>query len=277
MDEGSLPPPAHHEKFRRPMGHPGDRITERMKKYDVAIYVTKEIVSGDFLGAGEDMIEALGSEFAAANARDVADTQFLGDFGGTWFLSKQKDFALGMQAHPTANGILLNNPVVALEGLGSGENRQHFVLKRRSGRSTRVGRCLGAFNCSQLCKANFRGNIQEPAPFIARMLEIRSRNDHFRKTIPKVEEFMLLPKTYLPEIGAGTQRQVRKRVRDAMKSGLQPKAVRGSAPYEFTIGAKQGDSVMTAMKPIAQVEIEMNGNFPERIQAVGIGRSRGAL
>src|SRR4029077_19799753 len=132
MGQGRVPSPPHHEKFRRPIGHTSDRLTERMRKYDVAIYITKEIVPGDLLSAGEDMIEALGSKFAAANARHVADTEFLRNFSRPWLLSKEKHFALGMQAHPTANGILLNSPVVALEGLGCGENRQHIFSSAES-------------------------------------------------------------------------------------------------------------------------------------------------
>src|SRR5689334_4683220 len=104
------------------------------------------------------------------------------------------------------------------------------------------------------------------------MLQVRSGNDHFRKAIPKIKEFVFLPKTYLPEIRPGTQRQAGERVGNPMQSGLKLEVVNGSAPNEFTVGAEQGDSMMAAMKHIIEPKIEMNGSFSKRIKMVSVSR-----
>src|SRR5260370_40599347 len=100
----------------------------------------------------------------------------------------------------------------------------------------------GAFNFPQLSKANLRRNVQHPAPLIARVLKIRGRNDHFRKTIPKVEEIMFLPKTYLPEVRSRAQWQVKKSIRNTTKFRLEPKAINSTAPYEVPDAAKKSTS-----------------------------------
>src|SRR5437868_14605888 len=102
------------------------------------------------------------------------------------------------------------------------------------------------------------------------MLEVRSCNDHFGKAIPKIEELMILPKAYLPEIRARAQRQARKGIRDPMQPGLQLHAVDGLAPYELVIRVKQGYSVMAATKCIVESQIEVNGNLSEGIQLVRV-------
>src|SRR5260370_33329449 len=92
----------------------------------------------------------------------------------------------------------------------------------------------GAFNFPQLSKANLRRNVQHPAPLIARVLKIRGRNDHFRKTIPKAEEFMFLPKTYLPGVRSRAQGQERKNIRKQMKPRVEQNAITRPAPDVFS-------------------------------------------
>ena len=105
----------------------------------------------------ENVVERLRAKFAATNVGHVPHTEFLGDFRGTRFVSKEKNITVGMQLYPTADGVSLNNAIMTLERLRSSENRQHIFSG--TGRPAMQARWFGASNFSQFSQTNLRRNV----------------------------------------------------------------------------------------------------------------------
>ena len=135
-----VPAAASKKKIFLEAGNGFDGAAKVAHEQDVAIRVTKNVVSGEFLRLVEDAGEVLCAVTVAADFRDVADAQFVADCGGAFFVAKQDDLDAGMETSPALQRVALDDRDVSDEWFRRGEQREHLSLMyARRGKSKRGG------------------------------------------------------------------------------------------------------------------------------------------
>src|SRR6266851_262346 len=87
---------------------------------------------------------------------------------------------------------------------------------------------------------------------------------HFRRAIPQVQHFAIIPKADLPLIGARAERERRKSVRKNMDAGSERKFLGGAGPHQLALGIEEGDAVLAAGDGLGQFDSEIDGDRTER-------------
>jgi hypothetical protein len=64
---------------------------------DVAIDVAQDLVLGDGLGAGKEIVHSLGAEFVALHERLVTQAELKACFGSARIIAKENHFDAGME------------------------------------------------------------------------------------------------------------------------------------------------------------------------------------
>ena len=94
---------------------------EILHQDDVAIDVAEGVVARDGLGTGKEIVEALGAPLVALGVGLVTESELPSGFGGTFVVTEENDFDLGMKRLPGLQRVALDDAGVAAEGLGGGE------------------------------------------------------------------------------------------------------------------------------------------------------------
>ena len=116
-----IPAAADHEEPLVVQTHSLERGAEFGEQDDVGVAVAEEIVTGNLLGAGKHVIEALGAEAVALHVRFMTQAQLLRDFGRAGVDAKQNHFDIRMKVFPTGQCVALDNAAVSGEGFCGGE------------------------------------------------------------------------------------------------------------------------------------------------------------
>src|SRR2546427_10799895 len=115
-----VPTAAQHQEFRAHGADAFEGVPAILHQDDVAIDVAEGVVAGDGLGAGKEIVEALGAPLVALGVGLVAESELPSGFGGAFVVTEENDFDLGMQGLPGLQGVTLDDAGVAAEGLGGG-------------------------------------------------------------------------------------------------------------------------------------------------------------
>lgn len=120
-----VPPAAGEQEVLLDRRNRFDGMPKVPHEQDVAIHVTKNIVSGELLGLVKDAGQIIRSIPVFLNGRDVPDPQLAAGCSGALFVAEQDHFHIGMEVFPALQRIALNDGNVSNERLWRSEEGDH--------------------------------------------------------------------------------------------------------------------------------------------------------